>query len=135
MKVEASLGDVVDRVSILHIKHARLADEGQRANVQRELDALTQAWTEQPHPAMADLTQWEQLIEVNGSLWDVEDALREHEARSDFSAEFVRLARSVYHLNDRRAALKRQVNDALGSELIEEKSYSDYTAKQDPTLR
>ena len=86
-------------------------------------------------PAAAALACWSALREVNEQLWDVEDELRDHERRQDFGDAFVRLARSVYHLNDRRAAHKRQVNLGLGSTVVEEKSYAPYSATQDPTDR
>jgi len=135
MKIEASLGDVVDRVTILDIKRSRLRDPGQRLNVDREHAALHQGWAATALPPMHTLDAWAGLQQVNEALWEVEDDLRDHERRGDFGPEFVRLARSVYHLNDRRAALKRAINEALGSELVEEKSYADYGGRQDPTDR
>ena len=123
MRVEVALGDVVDRVTILRIKALRLRDEARIANVRAELAALEQAWGAEALPAMETLPQWARLVVVNEGLWDVEDALREHEGRGDFGRAFVELARSVYQLNDERAALKRQINLELGSRLIEEKSW------------
>ncbi len=79
--------------------------------------------TNATHEGLAD---YDGLAEVNEKLWVVEDELREHERRGDFGPGFVRLARSVYHLNDGRASRKRAINVALGSELVEEKSYADY---------
>lgn len=126
MKVEMSLGDVVDRVTILLIKAERFTDPAKLANVGNELEALRSAWAEEGQPPMEGLADWTALRAVNEQLWDVEDRLREHERRRDFGADFVALARSVYHLNDRRAARKRAINTALGSRLVEEKSYADY---------
>ena len=124
MLVEVPLGDVVDRVTILLLKERHLSDEGALANVRRELTALGQAWRGEGHAPMQRLPQWAELSEVNGALWSVEDALREHEVEGDFGPEFVALARSVYQLNDRRAALKRAISLSLGSQLVEEKSYA-----------
>lgn len=124
MKVEVPLGDVVDRVTILRIKAARLQDAGARANVARELEALEAAWAAEGLPAMAGLPQWAPLQQVNTALWEVEDALRELESRQSFGAAFVAHARSVYRLNDQRAALKRAINLSMGSALVEEKSYA-----------
>ena len=124
MKVDVPLGDVVDRVTILRIKAARLPDAAARANVARELASLEAAWADAGLPEMAALPQWSPLQRVNGALWDVEDALRDLEARQSFGAAFVAHARSVYRLNDERAALKRAINLQLGSELVEEKSYA-----------
>lgn len=123
MKILAplSVGDVLDRLSILALKRARLTDPAQRANVETEHAALS--------AAAIDVTGLDDLRaaldEVNGALWDVEDDLRRREAAGDFGEAFVALARSVYRLNDRRAAIKREINLASGSVLIEEKSYGN----------
>lgn len=108
-------------MTILRIKRRRIQDPQRVAHAQRELAALQACWAE------AELPTPEQdaaLESVNEQLWEVEDLLREHETRADFGPEFVRLARSVYALNDRRAELKRAISLALGSELVEVKSYS-----------
>jgi hypothetical protein len=126
VKVDLPLGDVVDRVTILRIKLARLSHEGQRANVRRELAALIGRWKDCQLREMDGLPEWTGLCEVNKQLWDVEDALRGHERRKDFGPAFIDLARSVYRLNDRRAALKRAINVELGSAFVEEKSYAPY---------
>ncbi len=125
MRVEMPLGDVVDRVTILRIKAARIAAPAARSNVGAELAAIDACWREAGLPEMTSLADWDALSAVNLELWEVEDRLREHEARGDFGAEFVALARSVYRLNDQRAALKRRVNTALRSRLVEEKSYAE----------
>lgn len=126
MKVELPLGDVVDKIAILIIKANRLSEPTRLANVHTELETLRAAWSETPFPPLEALADWSELCEVNGKLWDVEDDLRDLERKQDFGPEFVELARSVYHLNDRRAALKRNINVALGSRLVEEKSYAAY---------
>ena len=128
MKVQLPLGDVVDKVTILLLKRDRIEDQQKVVNVLEELRVLRQSWSEEGLAPMEELEDWAGLCEVNGQLWEVEDELRLHEARQDFGEQFVELARSVYHLNDRRAALKRAINVALGSALIEEKSYQDYSA-------
>lgn len=130
LTIPASPGEVLDKLTILDIKLARIGDAAKRENVAREHAALTAAWTEVVAPraelaeALAD--QRAALLAVNEALWEVEDSLREHERRGAFDADFVALARSVYHTNDRRAAIKRTVNDLLGSTLREEKSYAAY---------
>jgi hypothetical protein len=121
--VEISAGELLDKISILEIKAERLRDPAKRANVLRELAMLRDAQgrylpMSEPLVRLAAL-----LREVNAQLWDVEDALRTCEGQGTFGDEFVQLARSVYRLNDRRADLKRQINDACGSRLREEKSY------------
>jgi hypothetical protein len=116
-----SWGELIDKLTILELKAARLSDPAALANVRRELAALAPleaAATDARLPALRAA-----LMEVNAALWDIEDRIREKEAAADFAAEFVELARSVYRQNDRRAALKREISLALGSDLIEEKSY------------
>lgn len=126
LTIPASAGEVIDKITILEIKLARIADAAKRANVSREHEALAAAWR---HAVPDDAPLAELLAglrEVNETLWDIEDEIREHERKADFGAEFVRLARAVYHTNDRRAALKREINTRLGSALVEEKSYAAY---------
>jgi hypothetical protein len=120
--VPVSWGDLVDRITILRIKRDRLTDAAAVANVARELTAL-EKWdiALQADERLTPLRS--ALVAVNEALWDIEDRIREREALSDFGPEFVELARSVYKQNDRRAAIKRQINVALASDLIEEKSY------------
>lgn len=123
MLVECPLGDVVDKVTILRIKATRLRDPGALAAVHEELRTLEAAWSAADLPPMEALARYTELADVNLALWEVEDALRDHERRQDFGGAFVAAARSVYRLNDRRAALKRAINEALGSRLVEHKSY------------
>lgn len=127
-RVPVSWGEVLDKISILEIKAERISAPGARANVARELAALSQVAGEGlPRSAELDALRAE-LRDINLGLWDVEDALRELEARQDFGPRFVALARSVYTTNDARARVKRRINELTGSALIEEKSYSDYGA-------
>jgi hypothetical protein len=122
--VEISLGELLDKLTILQIKSERIADEAKLRNVRQEMEALTAARaraTPQPPAELERLVT--ELRTVNEALWDVEDALRRAEAARDFGPHFIELARSVYRHNDRRAALKRQINELLGSRLVEEKSY------------
>ena len=123
--VPVSWGELLDKITILEIKRDRIADPEKVANVGRELAALRSVAdrTERP-PAASDLVA--QLRVVNEQLWDIEDSIRDCERRQDFSADFVELARAVYHTNDRRAEIKRDLNLMLGSELVEEKSYAEY---------
>lgn len=129
MKVELPLGDVVDKISILYIKSQRISDQSKLVNIHNELHSLEQAWEKTDYISLKNLSEWNELLEVNGRLWTVEDDLRFLEAKQDFGERFIQLARSVYFLNDKRAALKKSINLALGSALIEEKSYQDYTQK------
>jgi hypothetical protein len=119
IEVPVSVGEVLDKISILEIKSERIADPAKLANVLRELNHLTLAAQDYRVPVLE-----EELKDINQQLWDVEDELRLMEKRQDFGADFVKLARSVYVLNDQRAAVKKQINLAVGSELVEEKSYA-----------
>jgi len=122
MKVECALGEVVDKLTILRIKEQRLPPPALE-DVRREIDALVEAWSAEIAIPVEAVDGYAELDRVNRELWDVEDALREHERRGDFGERFVALARAVYHLNDLRAACKRRINLALGSRLVEHKSY------------
>jgi len=127
MKLEVSSGEIADRLSILSIKLARIKDPDKLANVKKEHTLTAAAWSAEITGRKGILDVFEmcaQLRKVNERLWDVEDSLRACEAKEEFDDGFVPLARSVYKLNDQRAAIKRQINVALGSALIEEKSYS-----------
>jgi hypothetical protein len=126
LSVPVSPGELLDKISILEIKAERIADADKRANVHRELDLLTGLW----HAAGLETSEVTRLRAdlraLNESLWDIEDAIRDCERRGDFGERFVELARSVYRTNDRRAAVKRAINEALGSGIVEEKSYAAY---------
>lgn len=125
--VAVSWGELLDKISILEIKRARLSDPAQRANVEREYETLCRA-RDAALPEGADIAgDCEALRQVNEALWDIEDSIRDCERERRFDDSFVALARSVYHTNDERAAIKRRLNEMLGSDLIEEKSYADYT--------
>lgn len=126
LSVQTSPGEFLDKLTILEIKSERIADGGKLANVRRELELLKATWAAAA-PAGTDLSALTAgLKAVNEALWDIEDAIRLKEASQAFDGEFVELARSVYRTNDRRAAIKREINLALGSDLLEEKSYQDY---------
>jgi hypothetical protein len=126
IKVEVSWGEMLDKVTILQIKTERIQDAAKVANVRRELDALSgeRARALALAPAVAGLER--ELKGVNEALWDIEDEIRDCERRKDFGARFVELARAVYVTNDQRSVVKRRLNDALGSDLVEEKSYQAY---------
>jgi hypothetical protein len=121
--VEISPGELLDKITVLEIKRERIADAAKLENVLFELGLLEASRDRAmlPLAELAGLTA--ELRSVNEALWQVEDELREHERAGDFGARFIELARSVYRKNDCRAALKRQINERLGSRLIEEKSF------------
>jgi hypothetical protein len=125
--IEVPAGELIDKITILEIKARRIADPEKLRHIRAELAALA-AVRDATLPASPELAALAaQLTAVNEALWQVEDDLRDCERRQDFGPRFVELARSVYRHNDRRAALKRAVNDLLGSRLVEEKSYTPYT--------
>ncbi|MGH8169179.1 MAG: DUF6165 family protein [Steroidobacteraceae bacterium] len=124
--VPISPGELLDKITILRIKTARILDAAKLANVRLELDLLERTWRDSSFTA-ADISREERALqEVNERLWDIEDRIREKEARQTFDRDFIELARAVYHSNDERAAIKRRINQALGSRLVEEKSYKPY---------
>jgi hypothetical protein len=124
--IPISPGEAVDRLTILEIKSERIEDAAKLVNVRHELDALSKA-TKAALPdneEMRDL--YTKLKEVNEKLWVIEDDIRDCERKGDFGDTFIALARAVYRANDQRAGLKRRINEALGSVLIDEKSYTPY---------
>lgn len=125
--IPVSWGELIDKITILEIKSKRLSDQKATGNVLKELSmlqAIANAVVEND-PAVAALKA--DLLAVNLTLWDIEDHIRDKELQQAFDAEFIELARSVYFQNDRRAMLKKQMNMALKSELVEEKSYKKYS--------
>jgi hypothetical protein len=124
--VPVSPGELLDKITILRIKSARIADAAKLGNVRRELTLLEQSWRASV-PASAELAADEAALErVNAELWDIEDRIRSHEAQQRFDAGFIELARAVYLRNDERAAIKQRINLKLNSAIIEEKSYQPY---------
>ncbi|MGA9340804.1 MAG: DUF6165 family protein [Rhodanobacteraceae bacterium] len=126
ISVPISHGELIDKITILEIKAERIPDAAKLANVRRELDLLDQVWTRHSDARVDIAVEREQLKAVNAALWDIEDRIRLKEKAQAFDAEFIELARSVYIRNDERAAIKRSINERLGSTLMEEKSYQSY---------
>ncbi len=126
LQIEVSAGELIDKITILEIKARRIADPHKLGNVRRELESLDAVRgreiesTEQ----LEDLTR--DLRRINERLWEIEDDIRTCERNGSFGDHFVELARAVYQTNDRRAAAKRQINELVGSELVEEKEYASY---------
>ena len=128
--VPISPGELLDKITILRIKSARITDPGKAANVRLELNLLEKVWQDSGCAAAAASIPGEEraLHDVNERLWDTEDRIRDKEAHQSFDRDFIELARAVYVFNDERAAIKKRVNLALGSRIIEEKSYKAYRA-------
>ncbi|WP_242103346.1 MULTISPECIES: DUF6165 family protein [unclassified Lysobacter] len=126
--VPVSFGELLDKIAILQIKSERIGDEAKLANVRKELSALEKTWMAHP-AAVKDIARLRrELKEVNERLWVIEDDIRLKEKAQAFDDEFIQLARSVYFENDTRARIKKDINLALGSAYVEEKSYQDYSA-------
>lgn len=130
--VPVSFGELLDKIAILQIKSERMSDEAKLANVRKELSALEQTWMAHPAAGNDVVELRAQLKAVNERLWEIEDEIRLKERAQEFDEEFVRLARSVYFENDERARVKKDINLALGSAYVEEKSYQDYRAGNTP---
>lgn len=132
MKIEVANGEIIDKHTILVIKSERISDAGKLADIHREMEALADG-VKFVYNSVDDASTVHDLAEklkaVNEQLWDVEDQLRILESKQDFGEGFVNKARSVYFLNDERAALKRAVNVLTGSTIVEAKSYVDYTVR------
>jgi hypothetical protein len=126
IKVPVSPGELLDKITILRIKSQRMSDAAKVANVRVELSALEDTWSASAYAKIDIGADVSALMAVNERLWVIEDDIRDKERAQAFDAEFVRLARAVYFENDERAAIKRRINTALGSSIIEEKSYRDY---------
>ena len=126
MFVEVSLGELLDKITILQIKRERIADAAKNANVVAELETLQQSVREKVELDDAVRAEMRLLRSINEELWEIEDDIRECERQSNFGDQFVALARAVYFTNDRRAAAKRRINELSGSRLVEEKSYAAY---------
>ncbi len=124
--VPLSPGELLDKITILRIKVVRITDPAKVANVRLELDLLEKTWRDAGCAAF-DVARDERALQaVNERLWDVEDLIRDKEAKQTFDREFIDLARAVYVSNDERAAIKKRINLQLGSRLVEEKSYKPY---------
>ena len=127
--VPVSPGELLDKITILRIKVARIADAAKLANVRLELELLERVWRDSGAAARNVLADERALQAINEKLWDIEDRIRDQEARQRFDQEFIELARAVYFSNDERAAIKKRINLALGSRIVEEKEYRDYAKK------
>ena len=124
--VPLSPGELLDKITILRIKVARIQEAAKLANVKLELSLLEQIWRDSG-AAAHDVALDERALEnVNERLWDIEDRIRDKEARQTFDRDFIELARAIYICNDERAAIKKHINLQLGSRLVEEKSYKQY---------
>jgi uncharacterized damage-inducible protein DinB len=127
IEVEVSVGELLDKITILQIKTERIKDEAKLKNVRAELNHLTNVQKRAVQFNSEIKSLFQKLKETNENLWEIEDEIRDHEKSKDFGPEFIHLARMVYMKNDLRCYIKRQLNEKLGSELKEEKSYTEYS--------
>jgi hypothetical protein len=128
IQTPVSYGELIDKMTILQIKLQEIKDEAKLANVRNELELLDATWKNDKASETDIAEETARLLAVNQRLWKIEDDIRMKERAQAFDDEFIRLARSVYIENDERAAIKREINLKLGSQLVEEKSYQDYRA-------
>jgi Family of unknown function (DUF6165) len=126
ISVPISPGELIDKLTILEIKSERMTDATKVANVRLELGMLEKTWRESAYASADVASERGELKEINEELWVVEDDLRDLERAKRFDQQFIELARAVYFTNDKRAAIKRRINDKLGSKIVEEKSYKAY---------
>jgi len=120
-----SLGELVDKISILHIKNINIKDEEKIKLIREELELLNQ--TLNKHINNKDIQNYlDSLIEINSKLWTIEDDIRDCERNKKFDQTFIELARSVYFTNDKRSEVKLEINKKFGSKIIEVKSYEEY---------
>ena len=126
LHVPVSPGELLDKITILRIKSVRIRDAAKLANVRLELELLQRTWATLGAATEAVAADEQALQAVNERLWDIEDRIRDKEAARSFDQDFIELARAVYQRNDERAAIKKRINVALGSRLVEEKSYQPY---------
>lgn len=126
MKIEISNGELVDKVTILHIKLQKIKSEDKLVNIRNEYNLLYNSISELGIEEKSE--EFARLLEVNLKLWEIEDRIRIKEAAGEFDKEFIELARSVYFENDKRSEIKKTINQKTGSQLFEEKEYVDYKA-------
>ena len=126
IKVELSPGELIDKITILEIKLERITEMAKITNISAELSLLKEVFTAKINVSNKLTSLTLKLKSINEKLWTIEDQIRECERKKDFGQNFINLARSVYFTNDDRSATKREINQLLGSNIVEEKSYSDY---------
>ena len=127
LHVPLSVGEVLDKVTILEIKSERIDDPVKLKNINNELSQLRTLLTDAVFDKTSIKSLVDELKQVNQTLWDIEDNIRDQEMAGTFGDRFIELARAVYVTNDKRAMIKKKLNEATGSTLVEEKSYKDYS--------
>jgi hypothetical protein len=123
MKIEVSVGEIVDKLSILRIKSLNIKDESKLENIIKEYEYLSDIVFKE---LKIDIDDFNELVFINNKLWVIEDDIRDKERVKEFDEDFIFLARQVYRVNDERAKFKKYINEKYGSEFVEEKSYAKY---------
>ena len=126
VKIPVSVGELVDKITILEIKNKKIKDIKKLSNIKLELKLLNKFFKKKKLNTKLIKRLKNYLFNVNLKLWNVEDKLRDHEYKNKFNQNFVKLARKVYFLNDKRSKIKKDINESVGSKIIEEKSYKEY---------
>ena len=124
MQIEVSIGEIVDKLSILQTKLENITDEAKLVNIKKEFDYLYNIVFKD---LKIQLDDYQRLLNINKQLWDIEDDIRDEERAKRFEDKFIELARAVYVTNDERSRIKKDINIKYGSDFVEEKSYQDYT--------
>ena len=127
IQIPISPGELLDKITILEIKSERIGSAEKKANVDKELAMLNQVWAEAVTEDSEIKAMRLEMKSINETLWDIEDDIRDEERNKRFEARFIELARSVYVTNDQRGDVKKRINLYLKSDIVEEKSYQDYT--------
>jgi hypothetical protein len=124
MLIEVSIGEIVDKLSILQIKLENIKDEEKLVNIRKEFNYLNGIVFKD---LKIQLDDYQPLLDINKQLWNIEDDIRDEERAKRFENRFIELARAVYVTNDKRSRIKKDINIKYGSDFVEEKSYQDYT--------
>jgi hypothetical protein len=125
MEIQVSIGEIIDKLTILEIKKTNISDSNKLLNINKEFDYLVDIVENQLGLSRRDIFYID-LLDINKKLWDIEDKIRNKERLKSFDEEFIELSRSVYFTNDERSKIKKKINDITGSNFSEEKSYEEY---------
>jgi len=126
VNIPISLGELLDKISILEIKNKKILDESKILNIKKELNGLKKVLDELKINLSETNSLYNKLYKINLTLWEIEDSIRVFEKNDDFGEKFIELARAVYITNDQRFEVKNDINKLFNSEYVEEKSYEDY---------
>ena len=126
VKIPVSVGELIDKITILEIKNKKIKDKKKLINIKLELKLLNDFVKKKKLNSKLIKNLKLKLFKVNQNLWLVEDKLRDHEYKNNFNQSFITLARKVYFLNDQRSVIKKNINESFGSKIVEEKSYKQY---------